>query len=164
MSFNIVDPEWFLPRIVQGKGEGDENGILVGDFYCGHIVERACALWLGALKKGYDANDEEYRGGGQQQRLNRGQVALGGTEFVGDVDGGPGLGGCGRGVCGCGGRCWTGWVGWLIRHGFVRAFDSTPRRRDQFHSCFMALANFSAGKVFRTSFLVSQARRACRMP
>src|SRR5450755_1998307 len=33
-----------------------------------------------------------------------------------------------------------------------------------YHPCFMALANFCSGNVFNTSSLVSQARRACRMP
>lgn len=31
-------------------------------------------------------------------------------------------------------------------------------------ACFMALANFWAGRVLRTSSLVSHARLACRMP
>ena len=32
------------------------------------------------------------------------------------------------------------------------------------HACFMALLNFWAGRVLSTSSLVSQARRAWRMP
>jgi len=42
-------------------------------------------------------------------------------------------------------------------------FSAAPNKIHD-HACFMALLNFSAGRVLSTSCLVSQARRAWRMP
>src|ERR1022692_1955558 len=114
-------PEGFLARVAQRKGEGDQGGILARDLYRGYVVERSGGLWLGALQKRRDADDDEYSSHGQQQDFGRRQVALGGSELVGNVDRGTALRGRRRGVCGRvrvrgKDRSRTG----LIRHGFFR--------------------------------------------
>src|ERR1700689_2649697 len=109
---------------MQGEGEGDEGSALPGDFPGSYRVKRSGALRLGALEKRDDGHDDEYHARCQQQRFERGQVALSGAELVTDLDRGAAL------------RAWWSSVrrrarrgrrsgsriGRLIRHEMLRTF------------------------------------------
>jgi hypothetical protein len=97
-----MNPEWFLPGITQGEGEGDQDSVLSGQLYSGYVVERSCTLRLGALQKGIDPNHDENSNGSENKNFDWRKVAFGSAELVTDVDGRPASDGWGIGTCGSG--------------------------------------------------------------
>jgi len=117
LRFEGMDPEWLVGGITQSECDGDEEQILAGHFGGGNKIDRTGTLGPGTLVKSDDGDDDSDGDKADQNDAGGWKVALGGAEFISDIEVGKrggrrsGSGQGGRRRCGVGRRGRTGWRG-----------------------------------------------------
>ena len=177
---HVLDNVGILPVIVDRESDGHHHLALPGQLDHGDLINAAVCRLPRLLHKADDGRNERNPRHRQEQNLRRRQVLAGGAELFANVERDLRFGWSGRpartGLAELAGVAAAACLqaSWPRLRPFYALSDrrqqncsrkrALAQARCSHQACRIALANLSGGKVFRTSALVSQARRACSTP